>query len=293
MADISEAELSKAEYFKAELFTQAQPVEPPNAQTTPPKAAPPTETATWQTKALVARKMGGRRPYAMKQVDILAPVSAAPPGLGPPNPARLLAPEMSSHSINEGLEEGPVPILSGNLTDTLKEASETVATTGVIANGSFLGPAPGSTPERPYTQYETTRNADTESTTVFEHIENRSGHASEPLAEDPGAGCGRKVARRSAIKKVQPAQFESKVLYMLILSIALTLRQMSNQATIRGRLTPTTRLKLPTLALPQQSTRTSNLLISVIFNTGSSTLRCSRKRRPTSSGRLCQLKRSQ
>ena len=211
MADISEAELSKAEYFNAELFTQAQPVEPPNAQTTPPKATPTAETATWQTKALVARKMGGRRPYAMKQVDILAPVSAAPPGLGPPDPARLLAFDTSSHSINEGFEENPVSTLSGNLTDTLKEASEIVATTGAIANGSSLGPAPGPTPERPYTQYETTRDADTKSTTVFEHIENRSGHFSEPVAEDSGAGPLHKIARRSAIKKVQPVQLESTV----------------------------------------------------------------------------------
>jgi hypothetical protein len=215
MADISEAELSKAEYFKAELFTQAQPVEPPNAQTTPPKATPTAKTATWQTKALVARKMGGRRPYAMKQVDILTPVSAAPPGLGPPDPARLLALDTCSHSINKVFEEGPVPILSGNLTDTLKEASETVATTGAITNGSFLGPAPGPTPERPHTQYETARNADTKSTTVFEHIENRSGHASEPVAEDPEAGSGRKIARRSAIKKVQPVQLESTVFLTL------------------------------------------------------------------------------
>ncbi|GAB7334500.1 hypothetical protein MBLNU13_g06490t1 [Cladosporium sp. NU13] len=193
---------AKVKSPNAEPSTQAQPAELPTAHTTPPKVTPPTETATWQTKELVPRKMGGRRPYAMKQVDALTPVGIAPPGLGPPDPARLLALDTSSNVVYEVTKGGPVSVLTGDLTDEPKPTRQTVATTKSDRFGFPLGP----TSVEPYTEFDTRRNADDTSITVFEHIQNSSGHVDQRLAEDLGDGPQRKIARRSAIRKVQPAQ---------------------------------------------------------------------------------------
>jgi hypothetical protein len=263
-------------------LTQAQPVELPTAQTTPPKATPTAETPSWQTKALVSRKTGGRRPYAMKQVDVLAPVG--PPGLGPPGPARLLALAQSPAATFDNFEDAPLSTLPGNLEDTPKSACQTVPSTDSVAIESRFGYAP----EKPYTEYEITRDANTKSVAVFEDMENPSGDVNEQSVKTSGAGSLRKFARGSAIRKVQPAQLEGTMFCMLIWRIILKLRQMSKQTIMWDLLTPPTRLGLPGLALLQQRTRTSNQLSSVTFKTGSSTPRCSRKRHEVSTGRLYQ-----
>ena len=232
--------------FEAESSPQAQPAELPTAHTTPPKVNSTPETQTWQTKELVPRKTGGRRPYAMKQVDVLAPVGIAPPGLGPPglgppDPARLLALDTSLNVVYEDTKAGPVSVLAGALTDVPKATRQTVATTMSDHFGLSIGP----TSVEPYTEFETRRNADNPSTTVFEHIQNSSGHVNELLAEDSGAGPQRKVARRSAIRKVQPAQIEGKALFILVRRVALTLLQMSKQTATWDLTTPTAQLTLP------------------------------------------------
>ena len=164
----------------------------------------------------------------MKQVDVLTPAGIAPPGiappglgppgLGPPDPARLLALNASSNVVYEDAKGGPVSVLAGDLTDTLKATRQTVATTKSDRFGFPLGP----TSVEPYTEFETRRNADHPSTAIFEYIQNSLGHVDERLAEHSGAGPQRKIARRSTIRKIQPAQIESKALLVLVLSVALT-----------------------------------------------------------------------
>lgn len=208
---------------EAESSPHAQPIELPTAHTTPPKVNPTPDTQTWQTKKLVPRKTGGRRPYVMKQVDVLAPVGIAPPGLGPPglgppDPARLLALDTFSNVVYEDTEGEPLLVLAGDLTDMPKATRQTVAATKSDRFELFLGP----TSVEPYSEFETRRNVDYPSATVFGHIQKPSGHVNEPLAEDLGAGPRRKVARRSAIRKAQPAQIEGKALFMLARRVALT-----------------------------------------------------------------------
>jgi hypothetical protein len=232
--------------FEAESSPHAQPVELPTAHTTPPKVNPTPQTPTWQTKELVPRKTGGRRPYAMKQVDVLAPVGIAPqglgpPGLGPPDPARLLALDTSSNVVYEDTEGGPSSVLASDLTDMPKSTRQTVVTTKSDPSGFVRGP----TSVEPYSEFKTRCNADDSSTTVFEHIQTPSGHVNERLAEDMAAGPQRKGARRSAIRKVQPAQIESKALCMLVCSVALTFLQMSKQTAMWNLTTPTAQLTLP------------------------------------------------
>jgi hypothetical protein len=69
---------------ETQLSPQAQSFELPDAGTASPRPATPAEVPVWQTKALTARKAGGKRSYAVKQVDSLAP--AIPPGFGPLKP---------------------------------------------------------------------------------------------------------------------------------------------------------------------------------------------------------------
>jgi hypothetical protein len=69
------------EITERQLSAQAQPFELPGAGTASPRPTTPAEAPIWQTKALTARKVGGKRSYAVKQVDSLAP--SIPPGFGP------------------------------------------------------------------------------------------------------------------------------------------------------------------------------------------------------------------
>jgi hypothetical protein len=66
---------------ESQLSPQAQSFELPDAGTASPRPVTPAETPVWQTKALTARKTGGKRSYAVKQIDSLAP--SIPPGFGP------------------------------------------------------------------------------------------------------------------------------------------------------------------------------------------------------------------
>jgi hypothetical protein len=72
------------ETTERQLSPQAQPFELPDAGTASPRPATPAEAPVWQTKAWTARKSGGKRSYAVKQVDSLAP--SIPPGFGPLKP---------------------------------------------------------------------------------------------------------------------------------------------------------------------------------------------------------------
>lgn len=177
----------------------------------------------------------------MKQVDILAPAGIAPPGLGPPDPARLLAFDTFSNVVYKDTEDAPLSVLASDLTDMPKSTRQTVVTTKSDPSGFVRGP----TSVEPYSDFETRCSADDSSTTVFEHIQTPSGHVNERLAEDMAAGPQRKVARRSAIRKVQPAQIESKALFMLFCSVALTFLQMSKQTGMWNLTTPTTQLTIP------------------------------------------------
>jgi hypothetical protein len=69
----------------SQLSPQAQAFELPDAIAASPRPTSPAEAPVWQTKALTARKTGGKRSYAVKQVDSLAP--SIPPGFGPLKPA--------------------------------------------------------------------------------------------------------------------------------------------------------------------------------------------------------------
>ena len=177
----------------------------------------------------------------MKQVDVLAPVGIAPPGLGPPDPARLLALDTFSNVVYEDTEGGLLSVLAGDLTDMPKATRQTVVTTKSDPSGFFCGPIP----VEPYSEFETRRNVDDSSTTVFEHIQTPSWHVNDRLAVDLAAGPQRKVARRSAIRKVQPAQIESKALFMLVWSVALMFLQMSKQIAMWDLTTPTAQLTPP------------------------------------------------
>jgi hypothetical protein len=193
-------------------------VELPTAQTTPPKATstatPIVETSTWQIKALVPPKTSGKHPYAMKQVDILAPVG--PPGLGPPDPGRLSALIQSPVATFDKFEDAVLSTFPAVLEDTPKSACQTVPSVAVKSRFGFA-------PKKPYREYETTRDANTKSVAVFEDTEKHLGDVGEHSTETAGAGSLRKFARGSAIRKVQPAQFEGTMFCMLIWRMRLTL----------------------------------------------------------------------
>ena len=147
----------------------------------------------------------------MKQVDVLTPVGITPPGLGPPDLARLLALDKSLSVVYEDIEGVPVSVLAGDFADTLKATRQRVATTKPDRFGFSLGPPS----VWPYTGYEPRRDADDTSTTALEYTQSPPGHVNERLAEDLAAVPQRKIARRSAIRKVQPMQDESKALSIL------------------------------------------------------------------------------
>ena len=155
----------------------------------------------------------------MKQVDVLTPVGISPPGLGPPDPARLLALDTASNSIHKNTEGGSVSVLAGDPTDTPKAGCQTVAPAKSDRFGFSFTP----TSVEPYTGLETKHNANKASTTISEHIQNSSGYINERLAEDLRTGPVRQIARRSAIRKVQPAQINGKGVFVLVWSVALTL----------------------------------------------------------------------
>lgn len=95
------------EHVPEEQSPQTQPIDPPIelsiAATAPPKPAVlNAEAPVWQTKTLTARKAGGRRSYAVKQVD--APAPTIPPGFeaqaiasGPVSKAPATFPSGASH----------------------------------------------------------------------------------------------------------------------------------------------------------------------------------------------------
>ena len=153
----------------------------------------------------------------MKQVDVLTPVGISPPGLGPPDPTRLLALDTASNSIHKNTEGGSVSVLAGDLTDAPKAGC--VATAKSDRFGFSFTP----TSVEPYTGLETKHNAHKASTAIPEHIQNSPGHINERLAEDSRTEPVRQIARRSAIRKVQPAQINGKVVFVLVWSVALTL----------------------------------------------------------------------
>jgi hypothetical protein len=153
----------------------------------------------------------------MKQVDFLAPVG--PPGLGPPDPTRLLALAQSPAAIHDNVADAPFSTLPVNQKDTPEAAGQTVATTKPIA----INPRFGYAPQKSYTEYETTVPAKPKSVAVFEDTEKPSGDVGEQSAKTSGAGSLRKFARGSAIRKVQPAQFEGTMFCMLIWRMGLTL----------------------------------------------------------------------
>jgi hypothetical protein len=170
----------------------------------------------------------------MKQVDVLAPVG--PPGLGPPDPARFLALAQSPAAIHDNFADAPLSTLPVNLEDTPKSACQTVPVTdSVVINPRF-----GYAPKKPYTECETTRNANIKSATVFEETVKPSGDVGEQSAKASGAGSLRKFARGSAIRKVQPAQIEGTMFCMLIWRIRLTLSQMFRQTIMWDLLTSPT-----------------------------------------------------
>lgn len=155
----------------------------------------------------------------MKQVDVLTPVGISPPGLGPPDPTRLLALDTNSNSIHKNTEGGSVSVLAGDLTDTPKAGCQTLAPAKSDRFGFSFTP----TSVEPYTGLETKHNANKASTAIPEHIQNSPRHVNEWPAEDSRTGPVRQVARRSAIRKVQPAQINGKVVFVLVWSVALTL----------------------------------------------------------------------
>jgi hypothetical protein len=84
------------------LSPQAQPFELPDARIASPRPATPAEAPVWQTKALTARKAGGKRSYAVKQVDSLAPL--IPPGFGPLKPISETVNKSAETSSLDGIQ---------------------------------------------------------------------------------------------------------------------------------------------------------------------------------------------
>ena len=151
----------------------------------------------------------------MKQVDILAPVGIPPPGLGPPDPARLLAVDQYPDAMYDDFEDDAVSSMSGDLINTQNATCPTIAATDSPAIESFLGTAP----VEAYTESDAMCNTDAKSMAVSEYAGNPSGHVNERLVDCSGVRSLRRIARCSAIKKVQPAQLESTLLYTIIWSV--------------------------------------------------------------------------
>jgi len=194
-------------------------VELPTPILTQPKHTPILETPNWQTKALTSRKIGGKRTFGVKHVNILAPLGISPPGLGPPDPSRLLALDPFSDAAQEVLNDTPVSILSSGHMDTPELTRQEEWTTESIATGTLARP----TPVEARKDFYATLKADDRLQVASKYIENPSEHVYERLVGDAEVGSGRGVARRSAIRKVQPAQRDGKALCTLGFRVLLTI----------------------------------------------------------------------
>jgi hypothetical protein len=178
---------------ETQLSPQAQSFELPDAGTASPRPATPAEVPVWQTKALTARKAGGKRSYAVKQVDSLAP--AIPPGFGPLKPV--------SETVNKSAvipSEGAVQ-LSANAVpfspDYTPGVSEAEALYATWPTRSTVRPPPGLPSSPKY-------NQNNQPKTVFEHVAS-SFSLEESMGHTKAAGTNRR-ARRSVIKKVQSVE---------------------------------------------------------------------------------------
>jgi hypothetical protein len=169
---------------------------------------------------LTTRKIDGKRTQGVKHVDILAPLGIGPPGLGPPDPSRLLALETTSDDAYDELDDTPVSVMSEDRTDMPMAAQQAVSPINSLITEPSTYPAP----VEPYGGFGATRNADVEPRVVPDHLENGpSGSVNEQLAEIAKYASLRKVARRSGIRKVLPAQHEGMISRNFTRSVMLTL----------------------------------------------------------------------
>lgn len=153
----------------------------------------------------------------------MAPLGIGPPGLGPPDHPRLLALETSSDDAYDELDDTPVSAMSEDRADTPKAAQQAVSPVNSLVAESATYPAP----VEPYGDFGATRNVDVEPRVVPDYVENGpSGSVNEHLAGIAKTASLGKVARRSGIRKVVPAQHEGMISCKFRQNVMLTLRQM-------------------------------------------------------------------
>lgn len=210
-----------------------QTTELPPAASVAPKVVSTAETSVWQTKTLKARKTAGGRPYAVKQVDVLAP-----PGFGSQTHASGVVTKTSAHDApseasHDSMNRSPVSPLSDGHPITSEAAYQTVP----VMQLSIARPSVKLPPGLFDSNVDIMHSANAQPRVVSDHSEKHpSGHDNDRLAgagagslgkiakrstikkvEPAGAGAGSlgNIARRSAIKKVEPAQWQGNVSYLL------------------------------------------------------------------------------